>query len=680
MRSAPFYLLLLYFFALVTPAYSSYPLGKCVYALGDAGHEQASLPSLRKLASLSESDLEKSVRDLSSIELLRTANDVVQILNHGAGVKEGEREKSLPELAIKLAWIVGQRAAPEERLPLVRWLLNRAETLPQDWEKQFLLNEIIDATSGIDTRRIDAEVTGLSDSEVARRFGNEQTWFRFGNRDLLTPYFEFQNILAKLEPRPGQRIVLLGSGLGREAIPTSIRYPGVEVTGYEIVSERVAASEALRKNLGLSGVKFHEQNLADPDFKPEPADIYYAFNPVSGTTFDKILSDLKSNAKKFNRPFKIVVSGPAPYGKFTKDGSGFTEVTPEPRFEGDDFARVFSYDPKVKAAERSVASTANRRDAVPHFPETGEFKLEDRDWVEASLKEHPIDFAHVHFPTLWSWQSSDKSETTQILGLPTLVRKENGRRVFLEPLTGSAKDKAAAIRFAMLATRPGELPPKFEYVSEAVANELTGVAKLSIAPVPERADYIYHTATLAALEHLESQSSDKTDRKRLKEKRQQADAFRDGNPEAKYLTFTKESPQYEKVQQFLHAWRKARAEKLGADGLAEAKASERMLEQMDTLGYEGRLIEVDGQVVAFSLGLKNRDDTFTIYAQKADPGSGPGAAGIYPYFFREQARELQRRGVAYINLQGDEGVQGMRQMKKALGPKGQIMSYQVTRE
>jgi len=675
MRSARFAGYFFILLTLVLPAAASTPGILCQYELGDVAYQRKPLGIWRTLAGTPARKLDDDVEALPAITLLRYAHDIAQTINERPGEEPG-----LAPLAIHLAKLAGNKAeSREDRHELLNWLLRRAESMPQAWEKQFLINEIVDAAAGLDTRKVDEQVMGLSDAEVARRFGNEQTWFRFGNRDLLTPYFEFINILRKLNPQPGQRIVLLGSGVGREAIPTALQYPGVEVKGYEIVSERVKASETLRKKLALPHVEFHEQNLAEKSFKPEPADIYYAFNPVSGTTFDKILTDLKENAEKHERPFHIVVSGPAPYEKFTRDGSGFIEVTPPERFADDNFARYFHYSPG-SARERSLSSIGKpekRAASLPQFPDLGEFSAADRAWIEPALKEHPSNFSHVHYPTLFTWQSVDKVHTTQILGLPTLVRIDGAQKVYLEPLSGSPKEKAAAIRFAILATRPGEEPPKFEYVSEEVANALPK-SGITISPMPDRADYVYYTGTLANLEHDDRQTTTGIDRKRLREKREQARRFHELNPSAKYLAFKKtDTETFERVNQFLDSWKKGRMERLGNEGLNEIRATRSMLEHMDELGFEGRYVEVDGRIIAFSLGQKNKDDTFTIYAQKADPGAGPHAAGVYPYFFREQAKELLGRGVPYINLQSDEGVAGLRQMKKSLGPKELVMAYEV---
>ncbi len=675
MRSARFTFLVLFLFSLAAPVRAAAPAPFCRYQLGDVAHVPKSLSYLRNLAAMKLEELEALARGQSPIELLRTANDIVDAIRTNP-----KEESALSPVAIELAKLAGAKATQADRLDLLRWLLNRAESAPQDWEQQFLLNEIVDATAGLDTRALDAQVMALSDAEVARRFGNEQTWFRFGNRDLLTPYFEFMNILHKLAPKPGERITLLGSGVGREAIPTSIRYPGVQVNGYEIVGERVAASEALRKHLGLKDVQFQEQNLADPGFKPEPADYYYAFNPVSGTTFDKILSDLKSQAEKHNRPFHIVVSGPAPYEKFTRKGSGFVEVTPLGRFEQDSFSRIFHYNPKGEQPERSLSSIAepgDRRERVPAFPDFVNFGLEDLAWIKQDLQDSPATFAHNHYPHLWAWQGVKKAQLTKILGLPTLASSENGRRVFSEPLTGSTKEKAAAIRFALLATRPGETPPKFEDISEAVATELRALGGVRVTENPARADYVYRTETLSELAIPDSQPSTGPERKRVKDKKLQALSFREQNPRARYRSFSKGSEEFAQVKEFLNTWKDARADKLGEEGLKEVRATANVLEQMDSLGYEGRLIELDGKVIAFSLGQKSKDDTFTIYAQKADPAAGPSAGGVYPFFFQEQAKELRARKIAYINLESDEGVEGLRRMKKSLGPDHQVLSFEA---
>lgn len=241
---------------------------------------------------------------------------------------------------------IGRTATPVEKARLAKHLYGSLDKYPLSWREQTRLDQMIDQVLGLKSDEVTRELQTKTDEEIREKYGQEQTWFKFGNRNLLTPYFEFQLALQHLDPKPGQKFVDLGSGMGRQGIYMGIMHPKVEFVGYEIVTERVKEGERVARELGLDSVRFVEQNMADKSFAPGPADFYYAFNPVSGPTWKKILGDIKAGARQHSKPFKIVVSGPADYAALEDPHSGFKEITPPKRFDDDDFARIFMFDPR----------------------------------------------------------------------------------------------------------------------------------------------------------------------------------------------------------------------------------------------------------------------------------------------------------------------------------------------
>ena len=201
-------------------------------------------------------------------------------------------QQQIREAGKDLADHIVATAPDRVRAQMAKRLIEEVYELPPDWYPQTRADQVIDRILDLRAEEVTQRLQEKSRAEIGAKYGEEETWFEYGNGWLLTPSFEFRLLLDHLKPKPGQTLVDLGSGLGRQGLYMGLMHPDVNFHGYEIVTERVEEGKRVAKKLGLDSVHFHETNMADPHWKPEPADFYYAFNPVSGATFDKILLDL----------------------------------------------------------------------------------------------------------------------------------------------------------------------------------------------------------------------------------------------------------------------------------------------------------------------------------------------------------------------------------------------------
>jgi uncharacterized protein len=543
---------------------------------------------------------------------------------------------------------IARKAAPPERVAMAKALFAELKTHPLDWTVQPRIDRMIDTILGMDAEAVTRRIQGLSPDEIAQRFQGENTWYEYDNSLLLTPYFEFQLALEHLKPKAGQTFVDLGSGMGRMGLYMGMLHPGVRFHGYEIVGERVQEGERAAKELGLQGVHFHEQNMADPNWKPVAADYYYAFNPVSDATFDKILLDLKQQAIRHDKPFKLAVSGPAPYFKLEANGEWLKEITPAKRFPGDDFTRIFEFDPRQGA--RSLAQS------LPDYPAARALKASDRQELEAHMGAREGGLSIYSFPYLWAVGSAADYQVSKKDGLVVLSSDNSapGYRTYLEPLGGTAAQRASVIR-QILQEAKGHEPVRFEYVSEDVAKALEGHA--GVTEQTDFAEYVYSTKDLVELQST----------KKLRDKKKQVDNFWTAYPGAKYQSLNEHPELLPKVMEFLDHWIAEREKKgdISKAFLEEADTSRRMTQNFLQLGLRGGVLVVNGEIAGYTLGAPVDGTTYGVFLEKANP---TGFSYSYQALNQAFAKDLQARGVEFLNRQDDEGVEGLRQAKRSYNP------------
>ena len=92
----------------------------------------------------------------------------------------------------------------------------------------------------------------------------------------------------------------------------------------------------------------------------------------------------------------------------------------------------------------------------------------------------------------------------------------------------------------------------------------------------------------------------------------------------------------------------------------------RALAARQALEMEGALLEVDGQIVAFTMGNRIRTDMFDVNFEKAVPQMN----GAYPIINRDFARYIAQKHpeVRWINREDDMGLEGLRKAKESYFP------------
>ncbi len=128
----------------------------------------------------------------------------------------------------------------------------------------------------------------------------------------------------------------------------------------------------------------------------------------------------------------------------------------------------------------------------------------------------------------------------------------------------------------------------------------------------------------------------------------------------------------EEIWEFINLWCKQK-ECSGkfSDGLiCEKKAIREALDYFDQLDYVGAVIRIDGQIEAFTMGERLRDDTVVIHVEKAN-GLINGLYGAINQEFLLHAWP----DIAFVNREEDTGDEGLRKAKLSYHPLELVKKY-----
>lgn len=129
----------------------------------------------------------------------------------------------------------------------------------------------------------------LSLQDLEKRYGHEQYVYQG------TPYNYIRLLLSLVGINQHDVVYDLGSGYGRfvlyGATVTDATFRGVE-----IVPERIAYSEAIRRRLGLTNVRLLLGNVLNHSWND--GTVFFLFNPFTDATMRRVMERLKSIASE----------------------------------------------------------------------------------------------------------------------------------------------------------------------------------------------------------------------------------------------------------------------------------------------------------------------------------------------------------------------------------------------
>ena len=105
-----------------------------------------------------------------------------------------------------------------------------------------------------------------------------------------------------------------------------------------------------------------------------------------------------------------------------------------------------------------------------------------------------------------------------------------------------------------------------------------------------------------------------------------------------------------------------------------AKSLRVMLDAYEDLDVTGRIVKVNGRVMAFTFGFKLNPDTFCILYEITDLS----VKGLAQFIFRRFCQEL--KSYEYINIMDDSGLKNLKEVKLSYRPVRLISNFIISRE
>lgn len=593
-------------------------------------------------------------------------------------------KERLWKLSKNVATLIGQRASSNEQRQIFSSLLDHLDHFDQSWYHQAKIDSMIELAAGMQTQQISERIQQENRGAFNSVHQGEETYSFAGPELLLTPYSEIFNLFRAVGLKPGDTVVDLGAGFGRVGLALATKYPDVTVTGYEIVKDRIAEGARIAKAWGLEHqVHLHEQNLADPKFKPQAADVYYAFNPVSGATFDKILEDLRQVGLKSGKRFKFIVFGPSPF--FKTEAQPWLKEMKGPGIPEGEELRIYEFIPE-KASHTVIVDPGritnpyqlNPIAEVRPYPQSQALLPSALNLLQQQSQEHHASFLSPSYLAAWSagWPL-EISRTGHQLLISSKKTDVAGKESFIEPLGGTPEEKAAVIRKVLADKKEQGIQAEFSFLSEPVHKLLQSDSNIVTGENPEYFDFVYPAENLASLSKT----------KKLRDRAHQAHAFRELHPEATLEFFdpTKhdQAQAFQKTAQgFLDRWlieRKQAASSneyeaslLEAEGKAAAVLAETLKgpHQIQVALWANQSAQ-GRSVIAYASGeiRKNAqgERTLIIYVQKSD-----GTKNAIPFINQELVKRVVQHPelygkVDYVNMM-DASTPGLKQFKMQYEP------------
>lgn len=193
------------------------------------------------------------------------------------------------------AFLEAQKIAKRSSHPVrVRWIREKLEDqgLLQRMADNHSFDECIDSLLGLDERKIKAHLfkKGVL---LPKSYEREDTFLKNASCELFTPYRTLKETFNELNPKRGEVIVDLGSGLGRVGAYVGLFHPGVYFKGYELVAERYLQASAMAKHLRLHHlIEFYCEDVGGKDWQIPVANYYFLFNPFSQRTLLSVVDGL----------------------------------------------------------------------------------------------------------------------------------------------------------------------------------------------------------------------------------------------------------------------------------------------------------------------------------------------------------------------------------------------------
>lgn len=281
--------------------------------------------------------------------------------------------------------------------------------------------------------------------------------------------------------------------------------------------------------------------------------------------------------------------------------------------------------------------------------------LLDREWVLRAFNFGQTDCCEYCFGNIFMWSDIYENKIFNDNGI-FVSADFTDKPVFCYPIGDG--DKKATIERLIEFSKGLGVNLEFFGMTEKDRDELQFLFPKQFEITEERDyfDYLYTSESLATLVG-----------RKLASKRNHISYF-EKTFDWKYEPITKEN--IHKCELLNEHWERLNREKnpeeIGDEHLAIKKA----LSNFFNLGFEGGILTIENEIVAFTFGEKLNDNTFCTHVEKAYGN----IRGAYQMINREFARQLKDR-YEFINREDDTGSEGLRRAKLSYHPHRLVIKY-----
>ena len=281
--------------------------------------------------------------------------------------------------------------------------------------------------------------------------------------------------------------------------------------------------------------------------------------------------------------------------------------------------------------------------------------LKDAQWVHKAFDAEQTDCCEYCFGNIYMWSQIYDNRIYDDNGI-FVSADFTDKPVFCYPIGDG--DKKSTINKLIEYTKEKSITLEFFGLTEKDKDELNFLfpKKFEIIEDRDSFDYLYTSESLANLAG-----------RKLASKRNHISYF-ERTFDWKYEPITKEN--INQCAILNEHWERLNREKNPEEIGDENTAIQIALENYFDLGFEGGILTIQGEAVAFTFGERLNDNTFCTHVEKAYGN----IRGAYQMINREFARQLKDR-YEFINREEDTGSEGLRRAKLSYHPHRLVIKY-----
>lgn len=281
-----------------------------------------------------------------------------------------------------------------------------------------------------------------------------------------------------------------------------------------------------------------------------------------------------------------------------------------------------------------------------------DIELADKPIIDKYLINNPYRASESCFSNLYGWAHKYKTQYAEWQDyLLVKFTSDRGGCSYLTPFGKGNLTTAIEV----LIDECG-CPVKFEMsgVTQAMKDEIEAALPQRFEFIRQRAlyDYIYSSEKLINLSG-----------KKLQSKRNHINRFHVQHSNWKYISITKEPSEVVRCKEMLEKWYELNKESSDESLELDFETTTLYLDNFEALNLRGGAIEVDSEIVAFSLGAILNKDTFIVHVEKAFSDIQGAYPIINQQFVKHEASEF-----TYINREEDMGYPSLRKAKMSYRP------------